>query len=607
MQTESATKPQADWDMSPYFSGVGLEDYADFKRALLDDLESLSGRAGAVVPGAVEPLRDVLLRLEDVERRMDHLSSYLGCTASADARDEATRAELAALSGQRAHLQKVYVRVQSLLRALSPESFQALCLLPEVQPVAHFVERVRRRALVTMAPELEELAADLSVDGISAWGRLYDQVSGNLSFRLEVPGKAVETLPVAMTRSLLESPDARVRQAAMVGSGAAWQSVSDTTAACLNAIAGTRLSLYRRRGVQHFLEPALFDAGIERRTLEAMWTAVRERQALVQRYLKVKARLLGQAKLGFEDLMAPLPQGGEASLSWERGVNLVLEAFGEAYPRLQAFAREAFDGRWIDHAPRAGKRPGGFCSSSSVLEQSRIFMTFNGAMGDVLTLAHELGHAFHNRVLRGCRHWARDYPMTLAETASIFAQQIVTDALLGAPGTSDAQRAFLLDQRLSDAQAFLLNIPMRFDFESALYEQRQKGELSVSRLKSLMVEAQRRNYGDALGEGREDPWFWCSKLHFYITEISFYNFPYTFGYLFSMGLFARAKREAARGGADFLLTYEDLLRRTGTAPAEALAHEVLGVDLRDPAFWHESIDLIEADLQSFEALVGAAS
>jgi oligoendopeptidase F len=224
-----------------------------------------------------------------------------------------------------------------------------------------------------------------------------------------------------------------------------------------------------------------------------------------------------------------------------------------------------------------------------------VFLSYDGSLGDVQTLAHELGHAFHSHVMRDMRPWARRYPMTLAETASTFAEQLVSDALLEDPDASEAERTAILDGRLSDAAMFLLNIPMRFYFEQSVYEERAAGELSVSRLRELMREAQRRCYGDCLADDALDPWYWASKLHFYITGVSFYNFPYTFGYLFSRGLFAQAKRI----GSDYMLRYRALLRLSGSDTAENVARRGLDVDLTTPAFWLESISSIEADLERF--------
>ncbi len=400
-----------------------------------------------------------------------------------------------------------------------------------------------------------------------------------------------------MVRTLLADAEPEVRTGALRGSARAWETVGDSVAACLNAISGTRLTLYARRDVEHFLEPALFDAGIERETLETMFRVVRSRQELARRYLRRKKEMLGLERFGFQDRTAPVGSVGKTRIPWEEAKRQVCEAFGSAYPSLRRFAEGAFAGRWIDFNPREGKRPGGFCSSSSVIGESRIFMTFNGAPGDVQTLAHELGHGFHGSLMKDMRHWQRRYPMTLAETASTFAEKLVTDAALSAPGLVEEERLGLLDARLQDADSFLLDIPMRFDFEHALYAARGDGELSVSQLKEMMLDAQRKNFGDALDPEQLDPWFWASKLHFYITGISFYNFPYTFGYLFSMGIFARAKAE----GAAFLPEYEALLRATGSAPAEQVAADALGVDLREEAFWNASLDLVEEDVLAFGA------
>ncbi len=590
-----APTTQPDWDLTPYFSALGADDYVAFRDALTSDVNALRERAdglAALTSDSAADWADLLSDVEGVSARFGHLSSYLSCVGAANSADEQAQRQEAALATLGAGLQKLLVAIQATVKQADDAAFSALTSDERLETAAYYLSRVRRRAATTMSAELENLNADLSVDGMDAWGRLYDRVSGNLSFDLVVPGQETRTLPVAMTRSLLEDADAQVRAGALRGAGVAWERVSDTVAACLNAISGTRLTLYERRGVDHFLDPALFDAGIERATLDMMLGVVRSRQDVARRYLKHKATLLGKQPLGFQDLMAPLPSAGDDRIPWDDATTKVRDAFAATYPALGSYADHALDQRWIDHTPRANKRPGGFCTSSHVIGQSRVFMTYNGAMGDVQTLAHELGHGFHGWLMKDMRSWARRYPMTLAETASTFAEQVVTDAALADERTTRDMRASILDTRLQDAEAFLLNIPMRFDFEHAVYSQRAEGELSVSQFKQLMVDAQRTNYGDALAEDQLDPWFWASKLHFYITDISFYNFPYTFGYLFSLGIFARAKAE----GPEFFERYEQLLRETGSKPAEQVAADALGVDLQKPEFWNASIDLIEADL-----------
>ncbi len=600
MSAAPAVAAAPDWDLSPFFADVTSADFVEFRDRLGVDAAGLRARAEAL-PSIRDDRAlwvDLLVELEDVGARMRHVSSFLSCRTSADANDQAASTAMSGLDPVRTDLEKVTVAIRAGFSATGRDAFAALLAEPRLDGTSYYLDRIRQRAVWAMTPELEGLAADLAPTALRAWGRLYDQLSGTLRFTLRVPGRAAEEHPVAMTRTLLEDADPAVRRAALDGSAEAWKGAADVTAACLNSIAGTRLTLYKRRGIGHFLEPALFDAGIERATLDAMLGAVRARQDIPRRYLRSKAARLGLSRLGFQDLMAPLPRPDAARVPWPDGCRRVRDAFGAAYPALRELAERAFADRWVDWSPRDGKRPGGFCTSSPLLGQSRVFMTYHGALGDVQTLAHELGHAFHNWVMRDLRPWARSYPMTLAETASTFAEEVVLDATIAAPDLAAADRAAIIDARLQDAAVFLLNIPMRFDFEHDVYQHRADGELSVSRLGELMLDAQRKNYGDALDPAQLDPWFWASKLHFYITEVSFYNFPYTFGYLFSRGIVARFRAE----GPSFLPRYEALLRATGSATAEDVASSTLGIDLRGRAFWDGAIDLIEADLARFEAL-----
>ncbi len=585
-----------DWDMRPYFPSFGGSEYRSFRAALEADVAALA-RPEPGLPALASDLDGFaahLVRLEAVMARARHLTSYLGCIAAADSNDEDIQREVASAAAVDAQLDQAFTPVHEALRDASEPDLARLRGHRALAGCAHYLERQRHSARFRMHGREERLAADLSVNGIDAWGRLYSRIAGALELELRAPGRPVERLPVALTRSLFEDPDPELRRAALAGASAAWQSVGTSVAACLNAIAGTRLTLYARRGVAHFLDEAVFDGGIERRSLDAMWTAVRERRDLARACLRHKARALGLARLGFQDLLTPVRRGQAEPLSFEAARERLLAAFEKRYPAFAAFTADAFARRWIDHSPRPGKRPGGFCSTSPLIPESRIFVTYRGGPGDVATLAHELGHAFHGFLVRDQRLWARRYPMTLAETASTFAEQLAIEARLEDPATPAAERSELLEHRLNDAAIFLLDIPTRFEFERGVYEERAHGELSVSALCERMRAAQLEWFGDALDPAQLDPWFWASKLHFYITDTSFYNYPYTFGYLFSRALFERARTE----GPAFLPRYEALLRRTGSATPERCAEEALGVDVGSPAFWHEAIDGIERDLQA---------
>jgi len=234
-----------------------------------------------------------------------------------------------------------------------------------------------------------------------------------------------------------------------------------------------------------------------------------------------------------------------------------------------------------------------------MLREERVYMTWHGTVHDMVTLAHEAGHAWHSCVLRPTRSMASNYPMTLAETASNFGEMILLSGLMSDPAMTPGMKAYLLDQEMLRAHAYLINIPMRYEFEKAFYTERAAGEVSGTRLRELMNEAQNKLYGDTLLAGGTDPMFWASKMHFFITGVAFYNFPYVFGYLLSQALFARFKIE----GAEFLPRYEAFLSATGSASCEEVARQTLGADLTSPEFWAGALKTIEPTLLEYEALV----
>jgi oligoendopeptidase F len=397
----------------------------------------------------------------------------------------------------------------------------------------------------------------------------------------------------------MEHPDRRIRTVAFKKGNEAWAAIEDAAAAALNAIAGTRLTLNHHRGVDHFLDIALFQSALSQKTLDAMFEALFARLDIPRRAVRLKAELMGQPGIAWFDLGAPLDLPNKERLSWERAHALVQHAFSRAYPALGNLFQTLIERHWVDWEPRPGKRPGGFCTGSMITKESRVFMTYNQSLGDVLTLAHESGHAFHGHLLRDVRPYGRIYPMTLAETASTFGELLLTNGLLDDPSINDEQRAMMLDVEIGHSAVYLLDIPVRYEFEKAFYEERKNGELSISRLKELMVDTQRRILGDVLLPGGEDPYFWASKLHFYITGLTFYNFPYTFGFLLSRGLFAMFNRD----GADFLPKYEDFLRLAGSDSAENVVKRTLGRDLEKADFWADAIQSLEEPMNRLEHLL----
>jgi oligoendopeptidase F len=589
------------WDLTSYFPEFNGAEMRQFKEELQRDITSLLEKATALPSLNREnqaEWEEIFLGNEDIQKRMSHLGSYVSCLASADSRNEAYRKEEAVLASMKAEFSKVRVEILRAIKETSDELFSSFSNRKAFQGAQYYLQRLREDSRRTMTPEKEVLAADLGVDGIHAWGRLYDTLSGKLEFDMEFTDGRRQRLPMSQRRSLMEHPDRRVRRAAFEEGNASWETVSDTAAAALNAISGTRLTLNRHRRVKDFLEIALFESAISANTLNAMLEAIFAEIELPRRILRLKAKLMRTRAIACYYLGAPIEISNQQSLTWEQGKSLVKDSFRRAYPALGNFLQTAFDKRCIDWEPRPGKRSGAFCTGSLLTTESRIFMTYNNSIGDVFTLAHEAGHGFHRQQMSDMRPYGRMYPMTLAETASTFGELILTKGLLDDPSISNLQKALVLDMELGHGAIYLLDIPVRYEFEKALYKERAEGELSVSRLKELIVKTQRRIFGDVLEEGSEDPYFWASKLHFYITGVTFYNFPYTFGFLLSRGLYGMFEEE----GADFLPKYEHFLRLTGSATAENVARQSITRDLESPEFWAEAIQTLEEPLKQLEGL-----
>jgi len=590
------------WDLTSYFPSFNGAEMLRFKEAIRNDVTALQQTAATLPSLSAESMpawEDILLRNEDLSRRMSHLGSYVGCLASSDARNEAYLREEAELTRTRAELAKVRIEILRAVKQASDEVFASFVARPQLSSAANYLNRLREEARRAMSAEKEILSTDLGVDGLQAWGRLYDTVSAKMEFDMVFPDGATKRLPMSQRRSLLDHADRRVRRAAFEGGNAAWQSVEDVAASALNAIAGTRLTLNRHRGVDHFLDIALFQAAITRQTLDAMFEALMANLDIPRRILQFKAQLMRRQTVAWYDLSAPLDLAGQERLSWGKAQSMVGDSFGRAYPAFGEFFRRQVIGKnWVDWEPRPGKRPGGFCTSSMVSKESRIFMTYNESLGDVLTLAHESGHAYHGLIMRDVRPYARGYPMTLAETASTFGEHVLMNGLLNDPTIGHPQKALILDVEIGHGAIYLLDIPVRYEFEKAFYEERANGPLSVSRLKELMLETQHRMLGDVLETGGEDPYFWASKLHFYITGLTFYNFPYTFGYLLSRGLYGLFKEE----GASFLPKYEEFLRLAGSDTAENIVQRTMGQDIEQTDFWTAAIKTLEEPLNRLQAL-----
>ena len=592
------------WDLRSFFPAFNGPEMLAFKESLRADLLKLGERAaasGKLAADTAERWEGIVLSLEDIEARLGHITAYVECLGAADAGNEAYNREEALLAQLGAEVGKAEVDLLHAFKAASAEDFAAFSRRERLRGAGHRLHQLRRRALRTMAREQEKLTADLAVDGLQAWGRMYNTLSGKLDFQMKWPDGRVERVPMAQWRALMSAADRRVGRAAFEGGNLEWARVGDACAAALNAIAGSRLTLNRYRGYPHYLDPALYQSQVERETLEAMYAAIHANVQLPRSIFRAKAAAFGRTGVWWFEREAPLALKGTGAeeFTWETGSRMVGRAFRQVYPGLADYYEQALERHWIESEKRPGKRPGAFCTGSELTGEQRVFMTFAGALRDASTLAHEAGHAWHGWLLRDLRPMARGYPMTLAETASVFAEKILAEGAAADPGLPEERKLAILDGELCDAAIMLLDITVRYEFERAFHDERASGEVVVSRLGELMTAAQRRVWGDALLPDGADPWFWASKLHFYITGTTFYNFPYTFGFLLAMALVRRFRQS----GAAFLADYERFLRLTGSGSAEEVAQQAIGEDIRRPEFWAGGILALQEPLDRYKALL----
>jgi len=573
---------------SPRFSAFVQET----ETLITDLLKDLQGAAGQSAGDKL--LTEWTDRLQQGLARLREADSFVSCLSSQQMSDR----KAASLTERIQSLSAKFKQAQSLFEsklAEVPEADWMRWSGDSARAAVKFpLGELRETAKEKLPPELESVASELAVDGYHGWGEHYNTIVSRISIPWK-EGDSETSLSVGQAANKLDDANPEVRDLMAAKWEQAWSEQAELCADTLNRLAGFRLKLYGMRGWNDPLREPLKMNRMSKATLDAMWGAVAEGIEPLSKYLTLKARYFGKSQLAWHDVDAPIASS-QAKISYDDAAKVITEAFERFSPDMATLARKAFDDDWIEAEDRPGKRPGGFCTSFPISEQSRIFMTYSGTPGNVSTLAHELGHAYHAALVDGLPPLAQEYAMNVAETASTFAEALVSDALLSR-AERDQEKLSLLDDRLQRAVAFFMNIRARFLFETRFYERRASGMVEAEELSKLMVEAQQEAFGHSLSTWH--PHFWASKLHFYLTDVPFYNFPYTFGYLFSTGLVAIAERE----GESFRTKYDRLLKDTGVMTVEQLASHHLGVQLDQPDFWRDAVSKVIEDVERFAALV----
>lgn len=586
------------WDLDTIFPGGSASPELQQRLTKLSEELTSYGDAVQQFDATADQLATIMQQQEVITNGFSQCGSFINALLSADVNDAKAKILSGQLSDLRPRFQLTATILAKKLTELSDESFQTLLTSEALQPIAFRLKETRREGQEQLSEAEENIINTLSLDGLEAWSQHYDTLVATIEIPFtQADGTTVNLSAGQAFNKMMGDPDAAVRQQLFDTWEKIWGEKADLFSDTLNHLDGFRLSTYKLHGVDDYLKQPLEYNRLKKETLDVMWDTVQKNKQPIIDYLTRKAQLFGKEKMAWQDQDAPIILGNmeERTFSFDEAAAFIIENFYKFSPKMSSFAKKAFEKSWIEAEDRPGKRPGGYCTELPETQESRIFMTYSNSVNEVATLAHELGHAFHSSVMWDLPALNRDYAMNVAETASTFAELIVADATLKEAKTKE-EKINLLDTKMQNAIAMFMNIHARYIFENHFYQARQKGLVSTDEITEMMVNAQKESYQNGLANYH--PHFWAAKLHFFIDDVPFYNFPYTFGYLFSMGIYAYATKQ----GTSFEDAYIALLRDTASMTTEELAEKHLQVDLTKPDFWQAGIDMVLKDVATFMEL-----
>jgi len=588
------------WDLSIAYQGLSDSKITQDIELIQQCIQTLVIHADS--RSSVLVVQNAIQTSEAAGKLLSTINTFAQCHASTDATNSEAKTLVGRVAKLSSELSQAFTPYQDVLLT-APESFIDDVLnhaSEDVSGQSFSIQAMRKLADTKLSIAEEQLLSAMQVDGKDAWGRLYDNITGSLQVTLE---DGMQTkVGFSQAASLLYGTEFEAQEPAWRGVQNAMRDNQESFAAILNALSGWRLTEYQKRSkIQdvHFLDPSLHESRIQAETLDAMMETAKANRHVGQKAGKLMARVHGLNKMTPWNHLAGMPSltdGEPKNYPFDEAIEIIRSAFACVDSEMAEFVTLMVKNGWIDAAPSENRRLGAYCTKFAATRTPLVFMTWGGSRSDLLTLAHEIGHAFHNWVMRDMPLCQTRYPMTLAETASIFAENIVRDYLLEQVETRE-EKLEMLWEELSSCYALMVNIPVRYEFEKGFYEKRSEGELDANQLCELMSSTWQEWYGDSMSE--PDPYFWASKLHFSISQVSFYNYPYLFGYLFSIGVYAQRESK----GEQFYQDYVNLLRDTGSMMAEDVVNKHLGMDLTAREFWQQSIDRVENKIDEFESLL----
>lgn len=584
------------WDLSNIFPGLESE---EFKKAfsdtskVIDELVACFQTKLAPLTSDSDPktlneaLSDYVNTLNDTITHVGKVANYIYSFISTDSYNKLATRLMSEFEQLGVRLENQDVIFKNWLSKINAKVEEIISLGGTVAEHEFALKEIIHFSQFLMSQAEEELASELNLSGASGWEKLQGVITSQLSVEMEIDGE-VKKLPAPALINLRSHPVEEVRKKGYEKEMQAWKSVEEPLAAALNGIKGTVITLNKKRGRKDAVESAIDMARIDRETLEAMLSAMQDSFPMFRRYFQAKAKHFGQEKLTWWNLFAPVGQS-DTKFSFLEAREFILDHFTKFSPDLADFAARAFDNNWIDAEQREGKMGGAFCMSIPGTGESRILSNFDGSLDQVSTLAHEIGHGFHNDCMEKSNRTQLQQrtPMTMAETASIMCETIISNASLKQAKSKEEELAILEGMLNGDSQV-IVDIYSRYLFEKEVFERRIKSDLSAEEFCDIMERAQKATYGDGLDENYLHKYMWTWKPHYYSAQLSFYNFPYAFGLMFGTGLYAIYQER----GDSFIPEYKNLLSSTGLGSAAELANR-FGINIRDKAFWEGSLKVVE--------------
>ena len=541
---------------------------------------------GLTLEDNLESIKAAIAALEEFSVLSNRLGNYINLTLTANTTDETANKYRTLFGNAYAALNSAYTKVYKFIGSVETD----ITADENLKDYEFYFAEAKQQYKHLLSDELEDVIAKFSISGGDGWEQLFEAMTSGVEG--EFKG---EKVTLSEIRNMAYDADAAVRKEAYETELKMYDTIKEPIAFALNNIKQQVLTETSLRGFESPLAQTLEASRMSRQTLDALLEAIREYLPQFRAYLKHKASLLGHENgLPFYDLFAPI---GESSRRFtiEESKEFLLENFKGFSEDLAEMTKEAYENNYIDFLPRKGKVGGAFCSNLPFIKQSRILTNFSGSLSDVVTIAHELGHAYHGLHIENHRVLNQEYSMPVAETASTFNENIVMNTVIS--DASDAEKVALLESQLQDTTQIIVDIYSRYLFESSVFENREKSFMFSKDLEQLMLDAQKEAYGDGLDPDAMHPYMWACKPHYYSSGLSFYNFPYAFGGLFSKGLYA-IYQEQPEG---FVEKYQELLCATTVTSAEDTA-KVLGVDVEDSAFWKKALAQVADNIEQFIAL-----